>query len=160
MPDGLGRARGPASACCLPASSPTAVLRLPALLLLAALAAPASGQPGRAVAADRDVRIDGESVVGRWVAVEVENDARATADLARGTLTTVLVVNPTGHVILRGADTREGRGAPAAFSGLVSDGRLRFNGLDGEALLERHGRTLHLVDPRGRRTVFVRRDQR
>ena len=140
----------------MPPPSPIAVLRLLPLLVLAALSAAASGQTDR-LAADRDVRVDGESVVGRWAAVEVEGDRRATADLARGTLTTVLVVNPTGHVILRGADTRQGRGAPAAFSGTVAGGRLRFNGLDGEALLERHGRRLHLVDPRGRRTVFVRR---
>ena len=125
------------------------------ILLLAVAASGASAQPR--VAASRDVRLAGASIVGRWHAVEVAGDARATADLAQGMLTTVLVVNPTGHVILRGADAREGRGAPASFSGTLAGDRVRFRGLDGEAWVERRGRTLHLVDPRGRRTVFVRR---
>lgn len=148
------------------------VLRLSILLLRSAtligvtLAASASAQtsldrlanaPAAPPSAERDVVLDGVSVVGRWHAVEVDGDAQATADLARGTLTTVLVINPTGHVILRGTDTRQGRGAPASFSGYVVNGRLRFSGLEGEALLDRHGRALHLIDPRGRRTVFVRR---
>lgn len=139
------------------------VLRLSILLL--ALTASSSAQtalrladaPAAPPTAERDVVLGGVSVVGRWHAVEVDGDARATADLARGTLTTVLVINPTGHVILRGTDTRQGRGAPASFSGYVANGRLRFSGLEGEALLERTGRTLYLIDPRGRRTVFVRR---
>ena len=139
------------------------MLRLSLLLILSASAAAQSHldrlarAPAAPPTAERDVVLDGASVVGRWYAVEVTGDHRATADLSRGALTTVLVVNPTGHVILRGADTRQGRGAPAAFSGYIVDGRVRFAGLDGEALLERRGRTLHLVDPRGRRTVFVRR---
>ena len=93
---------------------------------------------------------------GAACVVAVAGDVGATTDLARGTLTTVLVVNPTGHVILRGTDTRHGRGAPAAFSGHVAGGRVRFSSLDGAARLERRGRTLHLIDPGGRRTVFVR----
>lgn len=121
-------------------------------LLSALLAVAASAQ----VPPDRDVVLDGASIVGRWTAVEVVGDDGATADLQRGTLTTVLVVNPTGHVILRGTDTREGRGAPAAFSGMVVGARLWFRGLDGQAELARYGRELHLVDPRGRRTVFRR----
>ena len=121
-----------------------------ALLVLLSTAA------GAQIAPDRDVVLDGESVVGRWTAVEVAGDAAATADLARGTLTTVLVVNPTGHVILRGTDTRQGRGAPASFSGEIAGRRVVFRDLPGTGELARYGAELHLVDPRGRRTVFVR----
>lgn len=156
-------ASGPASAW-LWTLSPTLVLRLSILLVALATGASAQGAldalanaPAAPPTAARDVVLGGVSVVGRWHAVEVAGDAAATADLARGTLTTVLVINPTGHVILRGTDARQGQGAPASFSGYVVNGRLRFSGLDGEALLERHGRALHLVDPRGRRTVLARR---
>lgn len=120
--------------------------------LLFVLAATASAQ----VAPERDVRVDGRSVVGRWHAVAVVGDAEATADLQRGRLTTVLVVNPTGHVILRGTDRREGRGAPAAFSGYLVENALRLTDLPGEARVEMVGLRLHLIDPRGRRTEFRR----
>ena len=123
---------------------------------LAALLHALSAAAGAQIAPDRDVVLDGESVVGRWTAVEVSDDPAATADLARGTLTTVLVINPTGHVILRGTDTRQGRGAPASFSGEVIGDRVVFRDLPGEGEVSRYGRELHLVDPRGRRTVFVR----
>ena len=125
-------------------------MRLAALLLLVSTAASAQIAPGR------DVVLDGESVVGRWTAVEIPDDPAATADLARGSLTTVLVINPTGHVILRGTDTRQGQGAPAAFSGEVVGSRVVFRDLPGEGEVSRYGQELHLVDPRGRRTVFVR----
>ncbi|MGB3541459.1 hypothetical protein [Rubrivirga sp.] len=127
-------------------------MRFASLLLLLLLSTAAGAQ----IATDRDVVLDGESVVGRWTAVEVPTDPGATADLARGTLTTVLVINPTGHVILRGTDTRQGRGAPAAFSGAMAGRRVVFRELPGTGELARYGRELHLVDPRGRRTVFVR----
>ncbi|WP_412062176.1 hypothetical protein [Rubrivirga sp. IMCC45206] len=125
-----------------------------AALLAALLAASASAQ----IAPDRDVRLGGVSLVGRWTAVEVVGDPGATADLARGTLSTVLVINPTGHVILRGADRREGQGAPALFTGVLVEHVLRLNGLPGEAEVQLVGPRLHVVDPRGRRTVF-RRDR-
>ena len=125
---------------------------MPRLVLSLLLAASASDQ----VAPDRDVRLDGQSIVGRWHAVEVVGDAAATADLRRGQLTTTLVVNPTGHVILRGTDRREGRGAPSAFSGRIEGDRLRLGELPGEAEVALVGWRLHLVDPRGRRTVFER----
>lgn len=122
------------------------------VLLAALLAASASAQ----VVPDRDVRLGSRSLVGRWSAVEVVGDAAATADLRRGALTTTLVVNPTGHVILRGTDQQEGRGAPSAFSGRIEGDRIRLRGLPGEAEVALFGPRLHLVDPRGRRTVFVR----
>lgn len=130
--------------------------RLFALLLLVAAGPVLAQSTVSAVQPARDVRIDGQSVVGRWRAIEVARDPGATADLQRGTLTMTLVVNPTGHVILRGADRREGRGAPSAFSGRLTDTRLELTGLDGTAEVEMFGWRLHLVDPRGRRTVFVR----
>ncbi len=129
------------------------MIRLAALLLV--LAGPALAQT-HIGPASRDVRVDGQSVVGRWRAVEVIGDAAATADLGRGSLTTTLVVNPTGHVILRGVDRRQGRGAPSAFSGRLDGRRLRLRDLDGEAEVGMFGSRLFLVDPRGRRTVFVR----
>ena len=125
------------------------------LLLLAAL--PVAAQSAvSAVLPARDVRIDGQSVVGRWQAIEVARDPAATADLQRGALTMTLVVNPTGHAILRGTDRREGRGAPSAFSGRLVGSRLELTGLHGAAEVEMFGWRLHLIDPRGRRTVFVR----
>lgn len=125
-------------------------MRLAVLLAVLSTVASAQISPGR------DVVLNGESVVGRWTAVEVAGDARATADLERGTLTTILVVNPTGHLILRGTDRRQGRGAPAAFSGELVGNRVVFRNLPGEGELARYGAELHLVDPRGRRTVFLR----
>lgn len=121
-------------------------------LAFALLATSASAQ----ILPERDVRLGDVSVVGRWTAVEVVDDPGATADLRQGALTTVLVINPTGHAILRGTDRRNGNGAPAAYSGSVSGNRLRFRSLPGTAELSLVGRELHLVDPRGRRTVFLR----
>ena len=118
--------------------------------------APRDARPAAPVSAERDVTLDGRSIVGRWRAVEVVGDRAATRDLGRGTLTTVLAVNPTGHAILRGTDRREGGGAPAAFSGRIDGPRLRFRDLPGEAELSLVQGRLHLTDPRGRRTVFVR----
>lgn len=123
----------------------------PALLLLAFTAASTAQ-----VSPERDVVLDGRSVVGRWQAIEVVGDAAATADLRRGLLSTVLVVNPTGHAILRGEDRRGEAGRPTRFTGYVHGDRLRLPALAGEAELALYGRRLHLVDPRGRRTVFVR----
>ena len=131
-------------------------MRRLAALLLAALAAAASGPVAAQVPHARDVRLDGQSIVGRWWAVEVVGDDEATDDLRRGTLTTALVVNPTGHVILRGSDRRQGGGAASAFSGRINGDRVRFKDLPGEAEVEWLGGRLHFVDPRGRRTVFVR----
>ncbi|MEM0962308.1 MAG: hypothetical protein AAGK21_07235 [Bacteroidota bacterium] len=127
----------------------------PAFVLLALAVGTTPGVFGQ-TGPDRDVRLDGQSIVGRWSATHVVGDADATRDLARGTLSTVLVVNPTGHVILRGADRREGQGAPASYSGRLDGRRLTLTALPGAAEIALFGDRLHLVDPRGRRTVFVR----
>lgn len=112
------------------------------------------GQPST-LRAGRDVVVDGRSVVGRWLALEVEGDARATRDLTDETLVKVLVVNPGGHAILRGVDRRAGA-APEAFTGDIAGGSLVFDGLPGTARLELDGRRLVLTDPLGRRTRFLR----
>lgn len=116
----------------------------------------ASPRGAAAGAPERDVVVDGVSVVGRWRAVEVADDPQATRDLRDGTLEIVLVVNPTGHAILRGADRRDGGGTPAAYSGRLDGDRLALRGLPGAAHVAVWGRHLVLDDPRGRRTVFVR----
>lgn len=131
-------------------------MRRLAAFLLVALAVGASGPASAQVTPERDVRLEGRSVVGRWRAVELVGDGEATEDLREGTLTTALVINPTGHVILRGSDRRQGGGAATSFSGQVEGGRVHFRDLPGEAEIEILGGRLHLVDPYGRRTVFVR----
>ena len=126
-------------------------------------AAPATldlyGRPSR-IASERDVVIGGRSVVGRWLALRVEGDRRATRDLADETLVKVLVINPGGFATLRGIDRRAGA-APEVFVGDVirtrgSAAALAFDGLDGAAGLALEGRRLVLTDPLGRRTVFLR----
>lgn len=133
------------------------MLRFAVLFLL--VTGPVVAQPST-VRPDRDVMVDGQSIVGRWTAIEVARDPGATADLQRGTLSMTLVVNPTGHVILRGTDRRESQGRPSAFSGRLAGNRLELAGLPGAARVEMFGWRLHLVDPRGRRTVFVRERER
>ena len=100
------------------------------------------------VAADR--------LVGRWIAVDVVGDAEATRDLRRGTLEKTLVVNPGGHVLLRGVDRVRGRGAAESFSGRLVGEALRFDRLPGAASLTVAGTRLLLTDPTGRVTRFVR----
>ena len=116
------------------------------------------GQPSR-IAPDRDVVVGGRSVVGRWLALEVEGDRRATRDLETETLTKILVLNPGGRAILRGVDRRAGV-APEVFVGDVVQTRrgaaLALDGLRGAAALDLRGRRLVLTDPRGQRTVFLR----
>ena len=112
------------------------------------------GAPSR-LSAERDVVVGGRSVVGRWLALAVEGDARATRDLTDETLVKVLVVNPGGHAILRGVD-RRADAAPEVFTGAIEGGELAFDGLPGAARLELDGRRLVLADPLGRRTRFLR----
>jgi len=120
-----------------------------ALLLLLVLPAAAHAQTG-------DVALSGRSVVGRWLALDVVGDAEATRDLETGALVKTLVVNPGGHVILRGVDRARGRGAAAAFSGRLVGETVAFRDLPGTARLAFDGRRLVLTDPAGRRTTFVR----
>ena len=97
----------------------------------------------------------GEAAVGRWLAVEVVGDAASTRDLQRGALEKVIVVNPGGHVLLRGVDHAAGGGAVSYFGRLA--GRvLTFADLPGAALLSLDGTRLMMTDPTGRVTAFVK----
>ena len=119
------------------------------LLLVLALPVAAHAQAG-------DVAVSGRSVVGRWLALDVVGDAEATRDLASGALVKTLVVNPGGHVILRGVDRARGHGAAAAFSGRLFGDAVAFRDLPGTARLAFDGRRLVLTDPAGRQTRFIR----
>ena len=136
-------------------------MRLSALLLFLSACAPRSSAPLREVRgapAPREApALSGtdavaEAAVGRWLAVEVRGDRDATRDLRRGTLAKVLVVNPGGHVILRGVDG----GAEAAFSGTLRGRIVTFRDLPGAALLSLEGTRLVFSDPSGRTTEYVR----
>jgi hypothetical protein len=120
-----------------------------ALVLALALPAAAHAQAG-------DVSLAGQSVVGRWLALDVVGDAEATRDLASGALEKTLVVNPGGQVILRGVDRVRGRGAAASFSGRLFGETVAFRDLPGTARLAFDGRRLVLTDPAGRQTRFIR----
>lgn len=136
---------------------------LGALLVLAGCAqtrSPASSrarvEPAGRRAAERPTPVSVDRLVGRWIAVDVVGDAEATRDLRRGSLEKVLVVNPGGHVLLRGVDRARGRGAAESFSGRLVGDRLRFDSLAGAASLTVEGTRLLLTDPTGRVTRFVR----
>ena len=145
--------------------------RLAVLTVLLPLAACASSGPVRTVSPRIEsesapdvfpsaVPDDAQSViartaVGRWIAVDVVGDAAATRDLERGTLEKVLVVNPGGHVILRGTD-RAQSADPVSFSGTLAGRVLTFADLPGAAILALDGTRLVLVDPSGRQTRFIR----
>ena len=131
----------------LAACTQTAAVRRPPV------AAPAPAPPARP-AATRPTS-DAELPLGRWIAVDVVGDAEASRDLARGTLEKVLVVNPGGHVILRGVDRAESAD-PVSFTGTLVGRIVRFAELPGAATLVREGTRLVLTDPAGRRTRFVR----
>ena len=104
----------------------------------------------------RSAPVAADRLVGRWMAVDVVGDAEATRDLRRGTLEKTLVVNPGGHILLRGVDRVRGRGAGESFSGRLVGEALRFDGLPGAARLTAEGTRLLLRDPTGRVTRFVR----
>jgi len=120
--------------------------------------APAPGEPARPerpVDSDDPV-LGGMSLAGTWSAIEIEGDARATRDLARGVLEQTLIVRPGGNAILTGHDRREGSGTPVTLGGQIEGDLLTFAGLSGAARLSMRGRRLVVRDPRGRTTVFVR----
>ena len=96
------------------------------------------------------------SLVGRWLALDVVGDAEASRDLQSGALEKVLVVNPGGHVILRGMDRVRGQGAASSFSGRLVGETVAFRDLPGTARLAFDGRRLVLTDPTGRQTRFIR----
>ncbi len=95
------------------------------------------------------------SSVGRWIAVDVAGDEEQTRDIRTGVLEKTLVVNPGGHVILRGVDRAAG-GGTVSFSGTLVGRVLTFAELPGAAILAHEGTRLLLIDPSGRQTRFIR----
>ena len=93
--------------------------------------------------------------IGRWIAVDVLGDEAQTRDIRTGVLEKTLVVNPGGHVILRGVDRAPG-GGTASYSGTLVGRVLTFADLPGAAILAHEGTRLILIDPSGRQTRFIR----
>ena len=135
----------------LAACTPTAAVRR------APVAASSSAPPAESPAAPGPAGTSAApgQHVGRWIAVDVVGDAEASRDLAQGALEKVLVVNPGGHVTLRGVDHRRSAD-PVAFTGTLVGRVLTFAELPGAAILAREGTRLVLIDPSGRQTRFVR----
>jgi hypothetical protein len=123
---------------------------LPALLL----AACAPIETTAPIPAGSDVRLDGTSILGAWMAVGAPDQAEIDQDIRRGLLTRMLVFNPYGRVTLSGTDQRAGGGS-TSFEGRVNGDRVTFNDLPGTARLAlRDHNTLVLTDPAGNRTVY------
>ncbi len=98
---------------------------------------------------------DDADKVGRWIAVDVLGDDAQTRDIRTGVLEKTLVVNPGGHVILRGVDRAPG-GGTASYTGTLVGRVLTFADLPGAAILAHEGTRLILIDPSGRQTRFIR----
>lgn len=121
----------------------------------APLPAPAAPPPVRTAApVSAAVPID-TAKVGRWIAVDVLGDDAQTRDIRTGVLEKTLVVNPGGHVILRGVDRAPG-GGTASYTGTLVGRVLTFAELPGAAILAHEGTRLILIDPSGRQTRFIR----
>ncbi|MEL6616406.1 MAG: hypothetical protein AAFQ43_11750, partial [Bacteroidota bacterium] len=141
-----------------PAAGDAARMRALVLALVLASGAAAqtpdpTGEPSP-LPPSRDVTLDGVSIVGKWVAVEIYGDRSARQDLHDGHLAKVLVINPRGRAMLRGWDRRAG-GAPEAFTGQVVGTRLRLDRLQGEGRLAVRGGWLRLHDPGGTTTAYA-----
>lgn len=142
-------------------------LLAPALLLFATGCASTSGTSSsdssssrdpmmRPEIVERDVIVDGVSILGVWNAVGALDEPDVDDDLRRGILTETLVVNPRGRAVLSGEDDRADTDLQR-FEGQIDGNRLAFDGLPGVATLavRSDGRIL-MTDPRGRRTVYER----
>jgi hypothetical protein len=136
-----------------------------ALLTLALLAAgcassrtdaPKGDPMEREEIVERDVILDGVSLLGVWNAVGALDEPDVDSDLRSGVLTETLVVNPRGRATLTGVDERAGTGR-VSLDGRISGDRLTFDDLPGAATigLRSDGRIV-VTDPRGRRTVYER----
>ena len=136
-----------------------------ALLLTVPLAGCASTSPQGAPGSDptqrpeiveRDVIVDGVSVLGVWHAVGALDEPDVDNDLRSGMLTEMLVVNPRGLATLTGEDRRTDAGHQS-FEGRISGNELTFDGLPGRATIDvRNDGRIVVTDPRGRRTVYER----
>ena len=105
---------------------------------------------------DRDVIVDGVSLLGVWNAVGALDEPDVDDDLRSGVLTETLVINPRGRIVLSGEDSRATAGHQR-YEGQIDGSRLAFDGLPGIARLAvRSDGRLVMTDPRGRRTVYER----
>lgn len=105
---------------------------------------------------ERDVIVDGVSILGVWNAVGALDEPDVDADLRSNVLTETLVVNPRGRVTLAGEDARADTGRQQ-FEGRVDGNRITFDGLPGTATVGvRSDGRLVVTDPLGRRTVYER----
>lgn len=105
---------------------------------------------------ERDVIVDGVSILGVWNAVGALDEPDVDNDLRSGMLTETLVVNPRGRATLSGEDHRTGAGRQS-FEGRITGSRIAFDGLPGTATIDiRNDGRIVVTDPRGRRTVYER----
>lgn len=126
---------------------------LPLLVVLSACAPTAP----TGLSAERDVVVDGVSILGSWDAIGAPDQADVDSDLRTGQLTRMLVFNPGGRVTLTGEDRRAGTGR-TTFRGQISGRTVTFDELPGRAIVDvRSSNRLVLTDPAGNRTVYQRR---
>jgi hypothetical protein len=135
------------------------------LLLLAALVtgcatsqpdAPRTDTTPREPIAERDVILDGVSLLGVWNAVGALDEPDVDADLRSGDLTETLIVNPRGRVTLTGED-RDADTGRMRFEGRITGDRIAFDDLPGEGTITvRSDGRIVVTDPRGNRTVYER----
>lgn len=132
------------------------IFTISALLLFIAGCASAPHGSSPSDSASSDVLLEGQSILGAWVAVGAPDQADIDDDIREGILTRMLVVNPYGRVTLTGEDRRENAGQ-VTYEGRLAGSRLAFDDLPGVARLElRDTRTLQMTDPGGNRTVYRR----
>lgn len=133
-----------------------AVLLLPLLAGCAQTGASSSDPTTRPEIAERDVIVDGVSILGVWHAIGALDEPDVDNDLRSGVLTESIVVNPRGRAVLSGEDARAGTGRQS-FEGQIAGDRLTFDGLPGTARIAvRNDGRLVITDPRGNRTVYER----
>jgi len=105
---------------------------------------------------ERDVMLDGISLLGVWNAVGALDEPDVDNDLRSDVLTEVLVVNPSGYVTLTGEDRDAGTGR-MSFDGRITGDRIAFADLPGEGRITvRSDGRIVVTDPRGNRTVYER----
>ncbi len=120
-----------------------------------------TGTPGgdptqRGEIVERDVIVEGVSILGVWNAVGALDEPDVDNDLRSGMLSEMLVVNPRGRATLSGEDHRTDAGRQS-FDGRITGNRLTFDGLPGTATIGvRNDGRIVVTDPRGRRTVYER----
>ncbi len=105
---------------------------------------------------ERDVLVDGVSLLGVWHAMGALDEPDVDNDLRSGMLIETLIVNPRGLVSLTGEDHRADVGRQS-FEGRITSDKIAFDGLPGEATITvRSDGRIVVTDPRGRRTVYER----